>query len=155
MVSVQVRGGEKLTKLAAILTEHAEGRTIRNRLRRVIRDQSKHITKEQRENLAAKMPHRGGLSATLLTGGRYTISTSLAGKSATVTIVDAWKGHDMKAIDRGLIRHPVFGRWLQGQRPQAVPPGLLTQPVMRNQLRLRYGIVRSLDALAAEIAKET
>jgi hypothetical protein len=32
---------------------------------------------------------------------------------------------------------------------------MLTQPVMRNRMKLRFGIVRTLDALAAEIAKET
>ena len=155
MPSVQVRGAEKLTRLADVLASHGEGKSIRRRLSKTIRDESDHITKEQRTNLAARLPHRGGLAAEASTAGRFTIRTTLAGKSAGVTITDSWKGHDMRAIDAGLIRHPVFGRWLRGQRPQRVPADLLTRPVIRNQLRLRFAIVRSLDALAAEIAKET
>jgi hypothetical protein len=165
MPSVQVRGKEKLTKLADVLATHGEGKSIRRRLSKTIRDQSEHITREQRENLAARMPHRGGLAAALSGEGRFSIRTTLAGNSAGVTIVDSWKGHDMRAVERGLIRHPVFGEkrlkltsggelksaWVS----QAVPPEQLSKPVIRNQLRLRFAIVRSLDELAAQIARET
>jgi hypothetical protein len=114
-----------------------------------------HITKEQRRGIAEGLPHHGGLAGEVAGEGRFTIRTALAGSSPNVTIVDSWRGHDMRAIDAGSIRHPVWGRWVRGLAPQRVTPGLLTKPVMRNQLRLRFAIGRDLDQLAREIAKET
>ena len=156
MVSVHITGEQKLARVARVLEGHAAKKTIQRRLSKTIRDQSDHITKEQRAALAAGLPHRGGLAATVAGEGKFTIRTTLAGKTATVTIIDSWKGHDMKSIDRGRIRHPFWGRWVEGGRhTQRIKPDMLTQPVMRNQRKLRFGIVRTLDALAAEIAKET
>lgn len=153
----RVTGEAKLAHVAEVLAGHAAKKTIQRRLSRTIRDQSDHITKEQRAALAAGLPHRGGLAATVAGEGKFSIRTTLAGRSAGVTIVDSWKGHDMKAIDSGVIRHPFWGRWFKGQgrHAQAIKPEMLTQPVMRNQLRLKFAINRTLDALAAEIAKET
>lgn len=153
---IRVTGEAKLARVVDLLAEHGSRRTIARRLSKTIRDQSDHITKEQRAALAAGLPHRGGLAATVAGEGKFSIRTSLAGRSAGVTIVDSWKGHDMKAIDRGLIRHPFWGRWSKGgNHAQAIPPEMLTKPVMRNQLRLKFAIGRTLDTLAEEIARET
>ena len=155
MASISVRGAEDLTKVAAVLSKHAEGKSITRLLRRDIRDQSDHITREQRANLAARMPHRGGLAAALSTQGKFSVSTRLAGRSVGVTIVDSWKGHDMRAVEAGLIRHPYWGRWVRGNRPQTVPRGTLSEPVDRSKVPLQFAIVRSLNVLAEEIARET
>jgi hypothetical protein len=155
VASIEVRGKEKLTRLADVLAAHGEGKSIRRRLSKTIRSEAEDVTKDQRANLAARMPHRGGLAARLSGEGRFTVRTALAGRSVGVTLTDSWKGHDMKAVDRGLIRHPVWGRWLRGQAPQRVPAQTLTKPFLMHRRRLQLAIVRDLDVLAAEIAKET
>lgn len=155
MVSVQVRGKEQLTNLAAVLEAHGAGKSIRRALGRTIRDESAHITREQRSNLAQHLPHRGGLAAAVSGGGTFSIRTRFSGSSTGVTIVDSWKGHNMKAIDAGLIRHPVFGRWIAGQAPQPVKPDLLGAPVREHKLPLQLAIIRSLNVLAEKIARET
>lgn len=165
MGDIEVRGREQLNNLAAVLTRHGASKSIRRELSKTIRDQSAHITREQRANLAERLPQRGGLAEAVSGGGRFSIRTALAGRSATVTIVDSWKGHDMRAIDAGLIRHPVFGEkrlklsadgrlgsaWVS----QEVTPDLLGEPVRRQKVPLQFAIVRSLNMLAERIARET
>lgn len=155
MTSIEVRGKEKLTRVADVLTEHADGKSLRNKMRKSFRDEAGVITREQRAGLAAKMPHRGGLAERLAGEGRFSVRTTLSARSTGVTITDSWKGHDMKAVDAGLIRHPVFGRWLRNQAAQRVPRGTLSRPFIRHRRSIQLAIIRGLDELAAEIAKET
>lgn len=161
MAGVEVRGKEQLSKLAAVLTEHAEGKTIRRRLSKAIRDQASEITDDQRKAVAKEMPKRGGLAATLEAQGRYSVRTSLSARSTGVTIVDSWKGHDMKAIDSGDIRHPVYARADRTRKQwtwvaQLVPAGTMSRQIgPRRRLLLAAAISREIDKLAAEIARET
>lgn len=152
---LRVTGTEQLTRVSKALVGAAEGKKVLRVLRKGIRDEMDPITRDQKQGLAARLPHRGGLAATVAGEGRTRVTTALSGRSVGVTLIDSWKGHDMKAIDAGEIRHPVFGRWLRGQHAQQVPAGILTKPVLKHQRGIRRNIITGLDVLAAEIAKET
>lgn len=154
MPSLEVRGKEQLTRVADVLSGHAEAKTIRRRVSKVIRGEADGITRDQRAGLAAKMPHHGGLAGALSSEGRFSVRTALAGRGVGVTIVDSWKGHDIKAIDEGSVRHPLYGNrryWFT----QRVPARVLTNAFMKRRVRVLAGMVRQLDVLAEEIARET
>jgi len=154
VASIEVRGKEKLARVADVLTAHADGKALRNKMRRSIRGEASAITRDQKAALAAGLGHRGGLAAEATGESRLSVNTRLAGKSVGVTIVDSWKGHDMKGIDSGLIRHPLFGNrkhWFSTR----VPRLMLTRPVLAHRRRIQRAIIVGLDELATEIAKET
>lgn len=154
MPSLQVKGGEKLERVAKALIGHEEAGTITRKLRRDIRAGGKEITDEQRKSLTAGLPKRGGINETINSEGRLSVRIALSTKrSVAVDIVDSWKGHDFKAIDKGILRHPLFGHrkyWFN----TIVPRYMLTKPVIRGKRKLQGRIIRSLDEVAAEIAKE-
>lgn len=155
MSRIQIKGTEKLDRLVKVLEEHGDGRSIKNGLRRAIRGETGAITRDQQAGIAASLPHRGGLAETLASQGRFSTRSGFAGKSVAVDIVDSWKGHDMKAVEAGSIRHPVFGRWLRNQAAQSVKGRLLSRPVLAHRRGIQRRIIVELDKLAAEIAKET
>lgn len=152
---LRVTGTEQLSRVSDALVGAAEGKKVLRVLRKGIRDEIDPITRDQKQGLADHLPHRGGLAATVASEGTTRVTTALSGRSVGITLIDSWKGHDMKAIDAGSIRHPVFGRWLRGQSAQRVPAGILTKPVLKHQRGIRRNIITGLDTLAAELAKET
>lgn len=152
---IEIRGKEQLTRTAAALATKGNGKAMKRRLSKAIRKEAEPITRQQRRNLAARMPHRGGLAEVLSTAGTFTTRTTYTGKGAGVTITDSWRGHDMKAVEAGAIRHPVWGRWRRGTPTQRVPAGLLSGPVEGRKRNIQIGILRAMDALAEEIARES
>lgn len=151
MPSVRVTGADKFRRVAAVLAEHEDGKALKRKLSKAIRDGAREIPVEQRAAVGVAMPHSGGLGAALEAAG-YTIRTSYVG-NAGVTITDSWRGHDMKAVDEGSIRHPLFGNrghWYS----QRVPPRVLTKVFLRHRRPVQVAIIAALDALAEEIAKE-
>lgn len=165
MTRVEIRGTEQLTRVARSLRDHADGGALKRRMLRGFRDEAAVITVEQRANLGARLPHRGGLAAAVAGDGRFSLRTSLAGKTASVSIRDSWQGHDMKAIDSGLIRHPVFdeqrlrlsskGELESAWVSQRVPAGLASGPFNARRNNLRSKVLRSISEVAREIARET
>lgn len=153
MASVRVKGQEKLARVARLMEHHGQARTIRRRMGKDIRSASDVITGEQRSALATGLPKRGGAATTITGQARLSTRISLASaKSTGVTIVDSWKGHNMPAIDQGTLRHPLWGNrrfWFI----TSIRPGLLSRPVERNRRRVQVAIIRTLDALADEIAR--
>ena len=153
MTSVHVRGQEKLTRVARLLEHHGRARTIRRRMGKDIRSGSEVITREQRSALTTGLPKRGGAATTITGQAKLSTRISLAtSRSTGVTIVDSWKGHNVPAIDQGSLRHPLWGNrrhWFN----TSIRPGLLSRPVERNRRRVQIAIIRTLDALAEEIAR--
>lgn len=149
---LNVRGAEELDKVARVLTEKGNSAALKRRMSKALRAGADPIKREQAENLASRLPKRGGAAATIGGESRITVRTSYT--KATVDIVDSWKGHSMPAIDRGVLRHPVFGnrkRWSNTK----VPRGLLTKPFLRHRRTVRLAMLREMNALAEEIARET
>jgi hypothetical protein len=151
--SVKVRGAEKLARVADVLAEHADGRSLRNKMLRNIRLAAAPITAAQRASVAAGLPQRGGLAATVTGAGKFSVRSSLKGKRVGVTIVDSWPKHDMRAIDHGYIRHPLFGNRAHWYTTRA-KPGLLTRPFWRHESAIRRAVIRAIDETAREIVKE-
>lgn len=170
---LRVTGTKQLSRVSDALVGAAEAKKVLRVLRKGIRDEMDPITREQKQGLAAHLPHRGGLAATVASEGTTRVTTALSGRSVGVTLIDSWKGHDMKAIEAGEIRHPTFQRRLSlfssnplaggslvGRRmgewhSQRVQAEILSTPVRKHERGIRRNIITGLDKLAAELAKET
>jgi hypothetical protein len=154
-MAFRVTGTEKLERLATVLADHADGKALKNKLRKGIRAETGDITKDQRASLAAGLPKRGGAAATISGESKFSTRTGLvATRGVSVDIVDSWKGHDMPAIDAGTLRHPLFGHrkhWFDTR----IKGRLLTRPFLQHRRGIERRIIVGLDELAAEIARET
>lgn len=79
----------------------------------------------------ATLPHSGGLGG-WVAGTRITAKVMLGGKSVTIRLRGGRNSKhgrsDIRAIDRGRLRHPSWGRRGRGQWfTQAVTPGFFTK----------------------------
>lgn len=90
-------------------------------MRRELRTMAKPIGAKILEAYGSKMPKRGGLAARIQGQGRVSILTDLR-RGVRLNLSN--KGVYMGAPESGQIRHPVFGRWLPGQKTQPVPPNV-------------------------------
>jgi len=159
---VRVTGTRQLSRVSRVLSEKGNSKALKRRMTKAFRKAADPITRDQVKNLAEKLPHRGGAAATI--GGETRTAVRTNWNAATVTIGDSWPGHDVKAIDKGILRHPTFqhftpaglvgagrGEWFV----TAVQPFLLTDPFLEHRDTVRVELAKEMNALAEEIARET
>jgi len=159
---VKVTGTEQLTRVSKVVSEKGNSTALKRRMTKAFKKAADPITRDQVKNLGEKLPHGGGAAAEIGGETRTTVRTSFA--RATVTISDSWPGHDIKAIDKGILRHPTFqrvtpagvvgagrGEWFV----TAVTPFLLTDPFLEHRELVRAELGKEMDRLAREIAAET
>lgn len=59
---------------------------------------------------------------------------------------------DLARLNKGEVRHPVFGRWRKGTPTQRVTPGWFDRPIEANLDEFRKGILAAVDAVEKEIS---
>jgi hypothetical protein len=106
-------GGRELHELAR-RCKQLNDKKLTARLRKGLIDATKGTDSAVREAFAQAMPQRGGYAATLAADMRTRTSVRLAGADARVQIV-VWadgtrERRDLPALNRGRLRHPVYGR---------------------------------------------
>lgn len=168
---VDVKGAKQLDQIAKVLATKGNSRALKRRMVKAFKRAAEPITRDQVRNLARDLPHSGGAAATISAGARTTVRTGWA--AGTVDILDRWPGHDIAAIDRGILRHPTFERRLSlfSRNPLAggakvggrmgewhvtkVKPELLTRAFLEHKKTVQAELLVEMRALAAEIARET
>jgi len=137
-----VRGSEDFLRLAAKLDEG--DRKLNNGIRRRLREVAKPLGSEVRDTLAGSMPRRGGLSAMI---GRSKVSVSSTSASMHIRVRSA--GHDLEAMDAGMLRHPTFGHkpWVG----QSVPSGSAAKALEAGAPKVRDALMREVETLLDEI----
>lgn len=63
------------------------------------------------------------------------------------------KSIDLARLDKGEVRHPVFGKWRKGTPTQKVTPGWFTNPALAQADTFRKGIEDAIDAVEREISR--
>jgi hypothetical protein len=143
MGDFEVRGSRDLHVLAQRLAEAGRG-DLRKELLREIRGSAKKAIPAIRLS-ASRLPRRGGL-AERVSQQAYVAQTRLAGSSASVRLVG--KGmKELRDIDAGRLRHPVFGdreRWVA----QSVTPGFFSQAVGASRASIRRDIEKAMGDTA-------
>lgn len=112
----------------------------------------------------ATLPHSGGLGA-WVAGTRITAQVTLRGRAAGIRLKGGRNSHanlrgteggtrsDIRAIDRGRLRHPSWGRRWRGQWwTQSVPPGFFTKTARESpewDTAIERGVDKALKAIHA------
>lgn len=132
--------GKRRTRMVTVgsLTNAVSGRT--------------HKVKETRRiggDLAA-----GESLAERVAGASYGVRARSSRGGAAVTLLGREKSRknvDLARIDRGEVRHPVFGKWRRGTPTQRVTPGFFTNAVEANLEEFRREIEKAVNDVVREI----
>lgn len=142
MIGVEVRASRDLQIVARRLKE-AGDRGLKAEARKGLRAAAKPVVNAAKEAARTELPHRGGLNE-WVADSLYGVRT-LLGPNPRVRIVGQKKGHDLADVDKGRIRHPVFGhrdRWVV----QSITPHVLTDAMAREAPEAREALLHVLES---------
>jgi hypothetical protein len=118
-LEVRIEGAASFKALAARM--RAEGdKNLASQMARALGRAAEPVKVAIRKEAQQTMPHSGGYSALLTASLRHRMSRRLGGQQASLiinTYADGTKNRrDIVALNRGTLRHPVFGRSRSGRR---------------------------------------
>lgn len=149
-VDIKITGGMEMQALGRKIRAAGEGgNLIRKELLKEIRAEGPAIRTKVRASARESMPKRGGLND-WLAGVRVSMATSTTGNRVGVRVKGAKGKHDIKAINRGRLRHPVYGhrdRW----KTQSIEPGFFDKPIAAMAPELRASVRAAMDAAARKL----
>ena len=147
-VTVETRGAEQMRRVARALRE-AGDKEMRAELYRGLNRAVKPLRQDAKLSAARVLPQRGGLA---LRVARTRITTRRrTGRNPGLSLValpNAVK--DPRRIDRGMVRHPVFGR---GSVLQQVEPGWFSEPMRKGAPRVRRELVVALTMMERKLSR--
>lgn len=146
-MSIRVEGGNALGELAAALRSAGQGELIRE-LGSDLHREAEPIPAAVRQAAHNLLPEAGGLAG-LVADSRMGVSVQTSTREAKVTVA-AVSGMDLPRIDKGRVRHPVFGN-REHWETQSVPPGFFTRTVMARAAGFRSAAERAVQRLADKI----
>lgn len=132
---LKVSGGQSIERAASRLASASRGGLKRD-LERATKRGTRNVERYFRANALAKMPKRGGFAHEL---AKARIRTSRINFGVRLTMESP---HDMRKLERGQLRHPVYGVWRPGVPTQHVPPDVVRDAVMRADSEIK----REIDA---------
>jgi hypothetical protein len=151
-VDIQITGGEQVAAIAAALkAEGQAGKGLQKTVRASIRTSAKPLGKFVAVSAGRSLPRRGGLGYKVA-GASVTVSGNVGSGGISAKLKLRAKGYDLPAMDRGRLRHPVFGNrhvWVT----QVVKPKVFTDPFMEGAPAIRQEIEKGLLEVAARIEK--
>lgn len=136
---IEMRGPANLDELVGDLDELASGRLERD-LQEALEESAEEIVKAVAESAELILPHRGGLAAQV---ARSRIVTRVTRNGVTLTAVAS-------SINRGIVRHPVFGR--RGSTvTQRVRPGYFSRPFVAAEDAVQDRLTKVLERIIARL----
>lgn len=119
-MDVQVNGWRAFQRLAADCKDAAR-KDLERELRRGLSGSTAPMRTAIRAAAAATMPSAGGYAAVLPSALRVTPRQSGLLLRLTVAAKGAGEDRDVRALDAGRLRHPVYGRSRRGRGGRRVP----------------------------------
>lgn len=147
--SLKVTGADKLERLSKALRDAAD-KDLKKELGKGVRRAVRPMRETFKAGALGFLPFRGGLAEEVADGMRFRTKIRTGGSSVGVRVVAALPGHDLAAMNRGRLAHPVYGNrrvWVNQQiRPDWWDDsGLTAAPAVRVEL------VKAIDEVAAKL----
>lgn len=148
-VDLRISGVDQLEAVARRIKE-AGDKELRRELLRGINRALKPAKAEVQRAALADLPKRGGLNQ-LVASSKIGSRTRTAGRDPAVFLTGTKSGHDLRSIDRGRLRHPVFGTdtWVD----QDIKPGWWSQTLAGQVPSIRREVVNALEDVARRLAR--
>lgn len=152
VVEIKVEGAEQLRALAVDLRAAGEeGKGLRRALLASMRAAGKPLAEAARESARSVLPKRGGLNE-WVADSKFAVRNSLTGSKVGMRIVATKGKHDLDDIDKGSLRHPVYGnrkKWVG----QSVASGFFTKPLEKTAPEVRAALLVAMNVTAHEIER--
>lgn len=145
MASIEIRGGEQFSALAARIRK-AEGE-LKPELYDALERSAPELERAATRSAAANLPKRGGLNAVVASAGM-----SHQRRAGGIRII-ARGITQLKLTNEGRVRHPVYGHpgtWVGQVIPKA--RDWFNKPMVDGAPKVRRELVKALDKIARKIA---
>jgi hypothetical protein len=153
-VDIEIRGANGLRDVGAAVRRLGSDRTIVNEMAREIRGAVPPIRSAIKASALTNLPHRGGLNvwvSKMKVNAQIRRGAQNAGVSLKGSKAKRGKKHDMRSLNRGFIRHPLWGNrdyWYS----QTVSPRFMTDAVTDEGVdAFRHAVVVATDRAIARI----
>lgn len=146
---LRIVGADKLGDVARRLKETGD-KELRRELYRGIQRAANPLKEVAKRSARANLPSRGGLNEWVASSS-FSVSTR-GGQNPAVRFAGRKTGHDLRALDRGRLRHPLYGNrrhWFT----QQIPPGWFSRPMEAAIPGIRRDVVDVLEDIARRIAR--
>lgn len=151
MPDVEIRGVDDIDALLRRIRTHADAKALRKELYAGLNRVTKPVRADMRASIGPSLPSRGGLAALVMAKASLTTSAS-TGRNAGVRIRARHKEYDLKRLNEGRLRHPVFGnRGVWVDQTAGVNPGFLDDSFEKQKPEIARGIQRVLDDIARKV----
>jgi hypothetical protein len=152
MLDITVTGADQLAALSkAIKAEGEAGKGLQKTVRESIRTSAKPLGKFVAVSAGRALPRRGGLGYKVA-GATVSVTGNVSSRGISAKLKLKAKGYDLPAMDRGRLRHPVYGNrhvWVT----QLVHPKVFTEPFKEGAPTVKRDIEKGLLEVAARIEK--
>lgn len=151
MSDLEIRGADDIDALVKRIRTHADAKAIRRELFAGINRATKTVREDMKASIGPSLPSRGGL-ASLMMAKVSLRTTAKSGKYAGVYIIAKHKEYDLRRMNAGRLRHPVFGdRRVWVQQTAGVIPGFLDEAFKRDKPELARAISKVMDDIARRV----
>ena len=149
---IELRGAEDLARLSRVLKEAGEV-DLQRQLSATIRAAMEPVKEALRQSADAKLPKHGGLAAGVAKS-KMRVTRRNTGRSIGVRLrVD--NQDNIRRMDKGSIRHPVFGVWRANVAPQPIPSGWFTEPTEAARPAFAAAVDKGMNDIVRQINART
>lgn len=150
MPDVEIRGSADVDALVRRIRTHGDAKALRKELMAGLNRVTKGTREDMKASIPPSLPSRGGLAA--LVHARTSLTASaVAGRNAGVRINARSRSYDLRQMNAGRLRHPVFGRGPWVEQTAGVNPGFLDEAFEKDKPTITRGIQRVLDDVARKV----
>lgn len=145
---LRIEGTEQLERVARRLKDLGDGE-LRKELYRAIQRATKPLKAKAKDAALRDLPQRGGLNK-WVASSKFSTRTRGGGRNPGVKIVAKKGTHDLRALDRGRLRHPVYGNrrvWVN----QSVKPGWFSKSMEDGAPDVRRELLGVLEDVARQV----
>ena len=152
-----VEGIESLAALARDL-KAAGDKGLTKELRSGLQRSTRPLKAAAKAGALEHLPNSGGL-AEEVAASRFTTRANLLGRNPSVKLVAAGRQnaegrkHDLDAMDRGRLRHPLYGRRKARWYTQLVRPGWFTESLQHAAPAVRSELDKAVAAVIAKLGR--
>jgi hypothetical protein len=148
-VDLRITGAQDFARLSARLREVGD-KGLRRELYKGLNAAAKPAKAAIKPNIRARLPHRGGAGDFVASTLRVTQSNR--GGQNPAVIIWSKSNHNIRAINRGQLRHPVYGNkkvWAN----TAVEPDTFTEPIESRASQMRQDMEKVIKVVAAKVER--
>jgi hypothetical protein len=149
---IELHGADDLARLSRVLKDAGE-KDLQRQLTAGIRAAMEPVKEALHRSAEAKLPKRGGLAAGIA-GSKMRVTRRNTGRSIGVRL-RVENPDNIRRLDRGSVRHPVFGRWLPGVPAQHVPTGWFTEPTEAARPAFAAAVDQAMNDVVKQINART